>query len=426
MFCPKCGAEQNDDAAFCGSCGAVLNGKPSSTQPNATSSAQPAATPTAQQAAPTVAPAQSSAPVASGATSTAGAAGVATQAKQPFKVSKKAVAIGIVVIVLIVAAIVVSMIMGAMNPLGQNEGTFRKAFETQKPYDTLFSASSYLTNSPAEIESFSEDGMDKVNDQTVTCVINTTVANDNIKAIASYNATYRQSSQSSNGTYTFELKNVEYEAITGITADPNNDLVNIEAELSEDGTSCTVVESETFDLWFADSSLDTTYKYKFNKAYGSWSYDTSDVNHVVTYKDMDGTYTAKSGDLLDLSNFTISSLDADNGSFTITCTRAAKTMSYSTNPEVKATFNVTLDPEAAHSTSATGREQDGYIYRFESKGSTDSGNKNANITGYITQGDGNAPAIYITRLTMDGVTNYEHSDKPNNTSFNLDGMLYKG
>lgn len=408
MFCPNCGKELNDDAAFCGGCGNPINGdakepadQHSSQQVSANESTvvQPSAAATAK--------------------ATVSAVGSAAKASP-----KLFIGIGVALVVVIVGIALAVLLMTGGFTGGQTAATFKQAFESQEAYLNGVPSSTYAKESPYKLTSCNVSDIQKKSEDWVTAKIDAVVENDTYKVVAQYAADYynypnvSRSSKSNIGSYQFEQLSREVEAKAGVSRDDKNGLSNVEGVMSEDGTTCQVDTDEQFDFWFANSALKRTYYYSMSDM--GWTFEDNVDDHHVTYKDIDGAYVAKSGDMLSFTSFTISDLNPESGSFGIKIALSEKPGSYSTRLAAEATLQATIDPQAAGKYG----QKDGYTYSFEAKGSSTGGNGAASFTGYLTVGEDGAKTIQVSSGKIDTTTTHSIGD-PSPGSFGFSGVLFK-
>ncbi len=404
MFCPNCGKETEDGIAFCGSCGKRIQ------------EAAPAA-----QAAPAAEPAVQ----ASAAETAKVAAGAVTGV---IKANPKMFAIigGAVVVVIAALIVAVMMVTGGFTD-GQTSGTFRAAFEEQEVHAYNVPSTSFVGESPYELKSCDVTDVAKQSNGQVTANVKAVAENDDFKVTTQYAAVYLSSASLSRtagtsvGAYAFDLMSKEVEAKHGVTHDDQAGFSDVETELSEDGRSCEYVNDATYQFWFADSSLSSTNRYELTDNGWKKVSGSGDTTHTVAYKDINGSYAAKKGDMLSFGSFTISDLNAQTGSFNIRIDVPQEVNGSNTYSPVTAALSATIDPERK---SGTGSLEDGYQYAFEAKGATTAGKKTASFTGYFTTDDSGAPAIEVTSGSLDR-SYVNRFDSQYDSSMSFSGTLYK-
>ena len=420
MHCPKCGNEIKDGASFCGSCGnKIPNADQTARTSNATSSSNASLGRQSGNA--------------NGATASVKAASVANTAKATADVVGKAaktnpklfIGVGIVLLALIIAIVVVFNFMTGGFSGGQTAASFQKAFEARKAYDQGLPSTTYVNDETFDLTSCSVSDIEKQNDDWVTADIEAVVESDNYKVTMLFKADYFNYPNAPNtakdnySNYEFSLLSDQLEAKTGITKDDSNGLYDVESTLSDDARSCTFVKDEAFDFWFANSSISDTFNYSLTDS--GWRFEDDDIIHNVTYKDIDGTYKAKSGDMTELSGFSISNLNPDTGSFSIEFGISKKKESFYSRMAATANLTATIDPVRDDDDYT---QKDGYSYYFEASGSSTGGDKNAYIEGCFSIAEDGSKVIEISNGYID-VTRTTSFGSTSETDFSFNGTLYK-
>lgn len=282
-------------------------------------------------------------------------------------------------------------------PLGQTTTTFEEAFAEDVLVQKGIASSSYLNESPYEVKSFTAENIEKRSETGVTADFSATIENDNFMTEMSGTATYLQEPDGPS-TYEFDVVSSETTPKKGIDFDKSNGLEHIDPVLSDDRTSCMVEIVDTFSYWFADSSVKHLYTYQFDGS--RWALKSDDVQHEVTYKDIDGNYLAKTGDLTKVTLFDISNLDAATGSFDVAYRIGEYSSGYQNmlfHPEINGTLKATIEPAL----DGKNDESDKYTYKFKAVGTSDRGNgKEATFEGYFSTNEFSEKIIQITSASI--------------------------
>ena len=404
MFCPQCGNQLEDDASFCGKCGAQLGG----------GAAQKKGSPSVASAVP--------APVGTG--TGAAAAGV-------MKSHGKLIVAGVVALVVVVAVIagVVSMLTGG-STLGQTTDTIRHAFEIQQPYLAETPSGDYTNDSPYSVTSFEVTDMKVQNDGWLTAQVKAVVENDSFSVALTYgmdyypypDTAYRSPDQT--GEYVFELKSRSVTPKKGIDKDEANGVAGEGLELNAETGTCQTTVDKTYQFWFADAVSSKTITYAVGDS--GWYIENEDTVRKVTYKDLDGEYRAKTGDLTKLAQFTISGLNAETGTFTITYkvngwSDEASWGTPDSYSEASGTLTAAIEPK----TSDYEGQSDGYSYYFEAQGDSDHGSRQASLSGYLIQSDDGSKAIEIDSMSIGQDETSGWNGDVTSTIFDGTGTIYK-
>lgn len=397
MFCPKCGHEASEDAGFCGGCGTPLK-KPgvsaAKSVPDQTAAGTPSALPDK----------------------------LGGILRSPVKLGIAAAA---VVVVLVGAFLVLPNVTGAYT-LGQTNATFRAAFEDTPYAQEGVASNEYVAESPYSLVAFNATDITKVSENLVTANATATIENESFSTTYDLRVEYRPhaSGSSAHGlsNYQFSVLSEETKPLKGIDKDDKRGLEGIEAVLSEDGTNCEVILSEEFDYWFAGGSIDSVYRYTFSG--NQWSFDGEDKQANVVYKDIDGAYAAKAGDLTRISAFQISDLDPDKGTFKISCNidsyKSPGFLIMYTYAEAACSLEAAIEPKQG----GTYALDDGMTYEFHASGTSTAGEKTAEMTGHFTVREDGAAAIDITgmKISMEYTIG---GGSPSNEQFVSTGTLFK-
>ncbi|WP_282190802.1 zinc ribbon domain-containing protein [Adlercreutzia caecimuris] len=385
MFCPQCGNRLEDDALFCGKCGAQLG--------------TGGAAPKGAKVPAAISPSTSI-------SSTATGIGTGSAVADMLKAHGKLIVGGVVALVVVVATIVgvVSMLTGGAT-LGQTTDTVRRAFEAQQPYLAEVPSSEYTNDSPYSIASFEVTDMKVQRGDWLTAQIKTAIENESFRVDLTYSLDYypypdtAYRSPDQTGDYVFNLMSRSVTPKKGVERDDANGVGGEGLELNEETGTCQTTVDKTYQFWFADAVSSKTITYAVGEH--GWYVEDENTTRRVTYKDLDGEYRAKTGDLTKFAQFTLSGLNAETGTFTITYKVNGWTEeggwghpdSYS---EASGTLTAAIEP----STSDYGGQSDGYSYYFEAQGDSDHGSRQASLSGYLIQSDDGSKAIEINSVSI--------------------------
>lgn len=409
MFCPQCGNQLEDGASFCGKCGAQLGGG---------AAPQGAKVPPAASSSASVSPA-------------AMAAGAGSVAAGVMKTHGKLVIGGVVALVVVVAVIagVVSMLTGGTT-LGQTTDTIRRAFEAQQPYLVEVPSSDYTNDTPYSIASFEVTDMKVQNDDWLTAQVKTAVENESFRVDLTYSLDYypypdtAYRSPDQTGEYVFNLMSRTVTPKKGIERDDTNGVGGEGLELNEETGTCQTTVDKTYQFWFADAVSTKTITYAVGE-YG-WYVEDENTTRKVTYKDLDGEYRAKTGDLTKLAQFTISGLNAETGTFTITYKINGWTEESGWgNPDSYSEASGTLTAAIEPATSDYEGQSDGYSYYFEAQGDSDHGSRQASLSGYLIQSDDGSKSIEIDSMSIGQDETDGWNGEVSSTVFDGTGVIYK-
>ncbi len=408
MFCPQCGNQLDDGALFCGKCGAQLGADTADAKP--TSASTPATTPLSP---------------------TAVAAGAGSVAAGVLKTHGKLIVIGVVALVVVIAVVagVVSMMTGGTT-LGQTTDTIRRAFEAQQPYLVEVPSGDYVNDTPYSVESFEVTDMKVQNDDWLTAQVKAAVENDSFRVDLVYgldyypypDTAYRSPDQT--GEYAFSLISSSVTPKKGIDKDEANGVSGEGLEINEETGTCQTTVDKTYQFWFADAVVSKSITYAVGD--NGWYIDDESTTRKVTYKDMDGEYRAKTGDLTKLAQFTISGLNAETGTFTITYKVNGWTEEGGwSNPDSYSEASGTLTAAIEPSTSDYNGQSDGYSYYFEAQGDSDHGSRQASLSGYLVQTDDGSKAIEIDSMSIGQDETSGWNGEVSSTVFDGTGIIYK-
>lgn len=341
--------------------------------------------------------------------------------KQPIWFSRFAI------LACLVVAIVAVLAGCSSGPLGQNSEKFKEAFLEDAIVQNGIAGSQYVNESAYEVTSFEIGDIEQTSDTEVSTPFNATIENANFISDVSGIATYTQMRGTDGGYYVFECDASETTPKKGIDFDESRKLGDVEAVLSDDGKSCTVEVMNDYELWFADSEVKTVYSYEFT-GQNRWEYEGDEKQHVVEYKNIDGSYAADSGDLTDLAAFEITNLDSSKGTFDIAYTAKETSIPVGlsrtrTYPEIHGTLSAAINP----SDKGANTLEDGYSYFFTAKGTTNQGSdKPVEIEGYFVIDGNNKMAIEITKFsqTTSYASEYSGDMRTENISMGV-GTLFK-
>jgi hypothetical protein len=276
--------------------------------------------------------------------------------------------------------------MGCSSNLGQNAKTFKDALLQDMILQNGIASPNYLNDSRYELTLCDVENITKISDSIVSADINATIENANYMTELILIAQYHEAPDDQDGKtasdppqgYSFSVESSVTTPKKGIDYDQAFNLANCDAPLGSDGVSCEVSKTAEYGFWFADSVVSTTYSYKFNGT--EWDFVNEDISHTITYKDINGEYAAKTGNLTDFSRFSISNFNPEKGTFTISYTIDKPHTGNFTYPIINGVLEATMDSQEIGDQT----QKDGYSYYFEAKGSSDSGKGEASCQGYFT------------------------------------------
>ena len=390
MICSKCGTNQEEGRVSCQTCGAILGQVQTQAQSPATGSIP--------------------------------------------KTNMKALIIGGIAVISCIVIVFVSLGVSGAFMLGQTKKTFRQALLESPIVINGIASDAYLNESSYQLVQCDVDNLTKINKKTVTATIFATIENRNFTTEMELTAIYVKASNDPSdylsvlgiSGHFFEVVSSTSTPKKGIDHDENRQLGNIQSVLNEDGMSCDVGMDKDYHYWFADSIISDTYKYRFNGR--SWVFESENTIHKVTYKDIDGEYAAKTGSFTELTQFSISDLDSQKGTFTIRyiaspfATRSTYS-TWGTYPDVSGTMKATIDPIVPF--FSTNKLDDGYAYYFEARGNSDRGDGQAYCNGYFILTDSGEPAIFISDCSIDCISVSDSGAEKNRDFFLWNGRMFK-
>lgn len=433
MFCPQCGNENEQGAAFCFSCGTNLEGIDVEEAPTAETQLQgdaeasgdssPAAEAPAHE--PTAEPTRTEQSPASAASPLSSAAGVTALLQD-----RKRIAVIAAVIVAAIVVLVVAFNASGCTVLGQTPDKFKTAFASDSIVQYGIADDDYVHESAYSITSFSCNNIRKVTDYQVDADIKATIENDNFKTEIVATGTYFDMANNSAAQrygytpqgYTFSVKSSATTPKKGIDFDTSNGLSNCQATLSDDATSCSVDVDSTYDSWFVTADSNHVYTYRFDGQ--RWTFVDETEKTTFEYKDdIEGDYSGRTGTLTNFSRFTISALDAESGTFIIDYTVSQPNV-FGWGPDsVSGTVQTAIEPTTEHGIFWGESEEDGRYYCFDAVGSSDSGDGQAKISGYFTASANGECSIQLTSTSID----YSHTAYgiSRNERFSTAGTMFK-
>lgn len=267
------------------------------------------------------------------------------------------------------------------------------AFEGDSIVENGVASNEYLKESPYKVTSFEVTSNSDSNDGT-EYEIKATIENDNYVTEMTVDGLQQGS------RYEFDVVDSTTTPKKGIDFDNANGIEKAEAVLQSDGKTCTVEQIETYDYWFATVTKGGTYTYKFTG--DGWKPDGNDAAEKTEYKDLEGTYTQPAGELVNLSNFTVSNLVPSTGAFHISFTQEEYVNDFKETMQ-KASVELDAGITPVNGSSENGAMDDGNIYEFQAHGTTDKGDKTASMNGYIGVDKSGNKILYITDCSVDSI-----------------------
>lgn len=267
------------------------------------------------------------------------------------------------------------------------------AFEGDSIVENGVASNEYLKESPYKVTSFEVTNNRDSNDGT-EYEIKATIENDNYVTEMTVDGLQQGS------RYEFDVVDSTTTPKKGIDFDNANGIEKAEAVLQSDGKTCTVEDIETYDYWFATVTKGGTYTYKFTG--DGWESDGNDAAEKTEYKDLEGTYTQPAGELVNLSNFTVSNLVSSTGAFHISFTQEEYVNDFKETMQ-KASVELDAGITPVNGSSENGAMDDGNIYEFQAHGTTDKGDKTASMNGYIGVDKSGNKILYITECSVDSI-----------------------
>ncbi len=171
-------------------------------------------------------------------------------------------------------------------------------------------------------------------------------------------------------------------AIKGVDHDPEFPS-EFSPKFDERSQSCTFTIEDATALWFADVAVTSTYTYSFDGS--SWIRSGPVEGETTSYKELEGTYSASSGDSSEFASFSISGLDSAKGTFTLTYDKRASLFS---SDAISGSLECRIVPVATSSAYDGCRQENGLVYTFEGTGTSSGGDGEARISGAFTQDGG--------------------------------------
>lgn len=267
------------------------------------------------------------------------------------------------------------------------------AFEGDSIVENGVASNEYLKESPYKVTSF-EVTNNRDSDDGTEYEIKATIENDNYVTEMTVDGLQQGS------RYEFDVVDSTTTPKKGIDFDNANGIEEAEAVLQSDGKTCTVEDIETYDYWFATVTKGGTYTYKFTG--DGWESDGNNAAEKTEYKDLEGTYTQPAGELVNLSNFTVSNLVPSTGAFHISFTQEEYVNDFKETMQ-KASVELDAGITPVNGSSENGAMDDGNIYEFQAHGTTDKGDKTASMNGYIGVDKSGNKILYITDCSVDSI-----------------------
>lgn len=265
------------------------------------------------------------------------------------------------------------------------------AFEGDSIVKNGVASDAYLNPSPYKVTSF-EVTNNRDSDDGTEYEIKATIENDNYVTEMTVDGLQQDS------RYEFDVVDSTTTPKKGIDNDSEYGIENANAALLEDGNTCEVEAIDTYGYWFVDVTNGGTYTYKFNGK--MWELDSDDAIEKVEYKDMDGTYTAPAGEMETWSNFKVSNLDSKTGAFHISFTQEEFANEFG-NDMVKVNVDLNAGMKPVSGATSSGAMDDGVLYAFEAHGTTDKGDGNASMEGYVGVDKAGNEILYINHCSVD-------------------------
>ena len=305
-----------------------------------------------------------------------------------------------------VIIIIVSFVMVGATVMGQTPDKFEAAFQNDPIVTNGIANTTYLNDSAYEVTSFKCSDIRKTTDYEVTANITATIENANYRTENQVIGRYYDASKTDSELlqaigsigYDFEVQSYATTPKKGIDYDAENELSNVNSTLADDAMSCTVTTNNTNSFWFADSTIDKTYTYTFDGT--SWSFQGMQENDSITYKtDIEGDYAPKVNKEK-VTKFTISTIDAEKGTFQIDYTMSR------TNPISENTFTSSGTINASIEQQQDGfyvdyEQADGKTYYFQGTGNSDGGNGQSEMDGYLVTSNSGESSLQIMGFNAD-------------------------
>lgn len=282
-----------------------------------------------------------------------------------------------------------------------SENVVLKAINNSNQLSSGFVLQDYLDIQPYEVSELSilsdDRGLDK---HTRIIVCSYIVSNDNTSSEVSATLVFDTGSKEPR---LISARSVEARTVPlkGIDFDEQHGLQSCEAKFDPTSNSCVVSRVESYNLWFADSSITSSYSYSFVKDgnMSRWKFEKEDASRSTTYKNLEGGFYGKTGKVANFTSFTIKNLDPVKGTFDIDYTYTVTTTSlYSSErrvEEASGTLHAVIDTENG-SWLQSNKQEDGLSHFFEAKGTSSRGNGEASLTGTLVMSDSGEDKIEIS------------------------------
>lgn len=277
---------------------------------------------------------------------------------------------------------------------GRSYDGLKVAFGQSSIVEQGVASNAYVEESPYEVTDFA------VSEETETehgfkYAIDAVIENANFTSILSLTGERRGE------IISFELLDSSTTAKKGIDFDRENGIEAAESTLSEDGESCTVSTDSPYDYWFIEGNARVTYTYVFDGH--KWSYKDMRPSEDYTFKkDIEGEYFCPAGESPQYTDFIISNVDSDKGTFSIAFTQDSFTPGVYQCWESHAELTAGVTIEEC-SDNAPGRMDNGKLYSFKAQGVTDLGGQVAEMEGYFDIDAKGSPVIVLAKSKVDTV-----------------------
>jgi hypothetical protein len=298
----------------------------------------------------------------------------------------------------------VLLILGIVSLAGCNsklsEDLILESIKSSDKLSQGFINNNYLTPQPYEVFDLSILSEEKVTDsdsRIITCTY--TLSNANVRSDVLATLYFMGKGKE---THLADVKSAEAVStpLKGIDFDEQHGLDSCVAEFDPAANTCTVTNTETFDLWFADSTITKSYTYSFSTSGSAgWNFIEEDSQRDVSYKNLEGTFRGKTGNPAEFKDFTIKNFDAEQDTFDIDYIYTAT--DYGANEDISGTLHATIDTESLLPINYK-TEEDGGTYQFEAKGTSSNGDGEASMTGQFRSSDSGEDKIEI-KAYIDGM-----------------------
>jgi hypothetical protein len=320
----------------------------------------------------------------------------------------------------LVAVCVLLLVSGCSGK--PDASSFEEAFKNDTIATEGVMSSDYVEDSAYEVKEFEASDVNEQNG-VYYCSFTATIENDSFKTeLEGRGYATPKSENSDDCKYEFTVNSSETSPVAGVSQDPDHDLDDAEITLSKDGETCTATVEDAYDYWFVTGTTTHTYTYSFDSEDG-WIFDDEDSTTTTTYKsDLEGTYTSPSGVEIPYTSFTISNVDEDLGSFTISFTQGQWVDGVkNTHFEAKVSEQAGISPEEGP--EEDGALDNGIVYYFEATGTSDQGDGSASMNGYIGVDENGHNIIYVESSQVDTLRQLYERD-PRETEDSVDDYTF--